>query len=86
MPTPRKPKTFQKVIRDFIKDEADWLTPADEPALQTLRAAALDLDTNGVTAAMLGQYGLTYRNLMRKKPSNDDPEDEAEEALAGVGA
>lgn len=62
--------TFASTVAEFI-DGAAWLGPDDAPALVTLEALADELDRE-VTAALAAQFGLTYRNLLKRKPAEDN--------------
>jgi hypothetical protein len=66
---------FQKAVETFIK-AADWLTDVDEPMITALREAAAELDSNGVQAALLNTYGVTYRTLLKGKQSDGSSEDD----------
>lgn len=68
-------KTFQQAVEDFIA-VADWLTDEDLPAIVALQQAAKELDTNGVQAALLNTYGVTYRSLMKKRNGLDQPDED----------
>ena len=76
-------KTFTQAVSEF-KDGAPWLGVDDVPALVALEALAEALD-NEVTAALVAQYGLTYRNLLSRKPAEDSgPADPLAAALAAA--
>lgn len=76
--------TFQDSVNAFEKD-ATWLGDADLPAVVTLRKVAAALDGGDMSPAMLSQFGLTYRSLLKRAPSdaaeNLDP---LEAALQGA--
>jgi hypothetical protein len=59
--------TFKYAVRKFKKSAEDWLSDEDFPAVQALEAMAKELDVK-MTPALLSQYGLAYRSLMKKKP------------------
>ena len=61
--------TFSDTVSAFVTG-ASWLTPDDLPAVTTLEALADELDRE-VTAALAAQFGLTYRNLLKRKPAED---------------
>ena len=58
--------SFVQAVTDF-KNASPWLGPEDAPALAALEAAAVKLDKE-VNPALLSAYGLTYRNLLKRKP------------------
>jgi hypothetical protein len=65
----------------FIRSAKGWLTDDDGPALQALKMLAKAADSEdkagGVRGATMGQYGLTYRNLLTRKPAAEPaPDDE----------
>lgn len=68
--------TFVKAVETFKKSAASWLTDEDSPAVAALEASAKELDKE-VTGALLNAYGLTYRNLLKRKPG--DAEDGGDE-------
>ena len=72
-------QTFTEAVEDFLQT-AHWLTDADKPAIVSLQQAAKELDTNGVQAALLNTYGVTYRSLL-KRAGKDMDEDEDENFL-----
>lgn len=59
--------TFVKAVATFKKSAKDWLTDEDSPAVAALEAAAVQLDKE-MSPALLSAYGLTYRNLLKRKP------------------
>lgn len=61
--------SFVEAVETFKKSAADWLTDEDSPAIAALEAAAVELDKE-VTGALLNAYGLTYRNLLKRKPGD----------------
>lgn len=65
--------SFNEAVDRFEK-AAPWLGDADLPAVVTLRAIAVELDNGTRTPALLGQWGLTYRNLLARAPKADEPE------------
>lgn len=66
--------TFTETTHKFIA-QADWLTVEDEPAIAALLAMADELDRN-LNPPLVAQYGLTYRNLLKRKPSAPEQVDE----------
>lgn len=63
-------KTFVESIDVFVAN-ADWLTDEDLPALVSLYRMAEELDTN-ITAPLMSAFGLTYRNLQKKKVGKEE--------------
>lgn len=59
-------ESFTASITEFI-DASPWLGPAHRPALVTLKAIARELDTR-VTAAMIAQFGVAFRDLRAQAP------------------
>ncbi|APF33379.1 hypothetical protein [Microbacterium paludicola] len=72
--------TFKTSVIRFKRSASDWLTEDDLPALVALEAIARKLDED-MTPQLLAQYGLTYRNLLARKPKAGADEDELEKAL-----
>ncbi len=75
-------KSFTEAVEEFV-EAADWLGPEDMPAVTALEQAAYELDSNGVQAALLNTFGLTYRNLMKKRPSAQSEVNELDDLLDG---
>lgn len=74
-------KTFTESVETFLTDAAEWLTDEDSPAVVFLQQTAAQLDVK-MTPALLSQYGLMYRSLLKKKPEQVEHEDELAKALA----
>lgn len=72
-------KTFSESVDDFL-EAAYWLSPQDAPMVTALRQAAAELDANGVQAALLNTFGVTYRTLLKGASSTEEAT-EAEEFL-----
>jgi len=71
-------QTFTESIEAFLTAADEWLTDEDAPAVAALCAMAEQLDRE-MTPALLAQYGLSYRTLLKRKPANAGaPEDELE--------
>lgn len=60
--------TYMDSVRKFKKVAKEWLTDADAPALITLENVARQLDDGYDTPAMISQFGLTYRALLKRQP------------------
>lgn len=75
----KKPQSLVEATEEFLKDAEAWLTPADAPAIASLRMMARALDAE-YSAALSNSYGLTYRSLLKRQPAASveevDPLDE----------
>jgi hypothetical protein len=66
---------FREAVDKFILF-ADWLTEEDDVAIVTLQAIADELDTmNKLHAPLVSAFGLTYRDLKKKKPGDAEEVD-----------
>lgn len=76
---------FMTSVRRF-KRNSPWLGPEHAPALASLEAMAQQLDKGPLQAALMGQFGLVYRSLLKERPveTTQDPLDAALDA-AGAG-
>lgn len=76
---------FTDAVEEFVSS-SPWLGAEHAPAVAALRAMATTLDKGPIQAALLGQYGLVYRDLVKQKPEegSTDPLDAALDA-AGAG-
>lgn len=81
------PRTHVGAVRAFLKSADAWLTDEDLPALTTLLALAKMMDTGQATPALISQYGLTYRSLLKRKPpaAPEAPSDPLSKAMADAG-
>lgn len=68
-------KTFSEAVEDFLAT-AHWLTDADQPAIVSLQQVAKELDDNGVKAALVQQYGLAHRHLMKRAGQDTEPDED----------
>lgn len=75
---------FADSLSEFL-GASPWIGPLDAPAVASLRAMAFELDAGGMTPALLSQWGLAYRSLIRRAPQDAPPEDEFEALLAEGG-
>jgi hypothetical protein len=66
-------QTFVESVEDFLEVARDWLSEEDHPARAALRHMAVELD-NKMSPALLSQFGLSYRSLLARKPSEDGGE------------
>ena len=71
---------FEKAAQDFI-DNSKWLTTEHQPGIVTMLVAARYLDKGGIQAAMLGQYNMAYRDLLKRAPVADKAPDDPLEAM-----
>lgn len=78
---PMTDTSFTQAVAEFVA-ASPWLGPQDAPALVSLRAMATRLDNGGMTPALLSQYGLAYRSLLKRAPSEAPAQDEFERLLA----
>lgn len=67
-------ESFLGAVREFIA-ASPWLGPEHKPALVTLRALARQLDLR-VTAAMIAQFGVAFRDLRNQAPAAGAGEDD----------
>lgn len=72
--------TFTTSIDDFV-EASEWLSDVHKPAVTALRAMAAQLDGGDLAPALLGQFGLMYRALLKEAPRVDSVEDPLEVAL-----
>lgn len=83
--TAKKAKTFTESVAQF-ETTSTWLSTEDQPALVTLYAIATELDRGPMVPALVAQFGLTYRNLLKRAPQTDEAAgDPLEEALRAAG-
>lgn len=62
---------FTEAINKFIAS-ADWLQDEDAVAVVSLQAMAEELDeATKLNPPLVAQFGLAYRNLLKKKPSGN---------------
>ena len=75
----RRGATFAETVESFL-DTADWLNDSHGPSVKALQALASELDRE-VTAALVAQFGLLHRSLLKERPSMDLPVNPFEELL-----
>lgn len=76
-------ETFTQAVDKFLKAAKPWLSDEDYPATVSLQHMAKQLDKE-MTPALLSQYGLAYRSLLKKKPTDaSDDGDELDELIPG---
>jgi hypothetical protein len=57
---------FEIAVQQFIANET-WLTAAHAPSVVALQAVAIELDRE-VTAALIAQFGVLHRSLLKERP------------------
>jgi hypothetical protein len=65
---------FSEAVDTFL-NAADWLDDSHAPSVIALQAVARELDIE-VTGALVAQFGLLHRSLLKAKPdvlSSADP-------------
>ncbi len=72
---------FHSAVDEFVS-ASPWLAPQHAPARATLYALARQLDAGDLTPALVGQFGLAYRNLAKLAPAEKPAADPLAEALA----
>ena len=75
----RRPTTFTETVNLFL-NTADWLDDSHGPSVKALQALAYELDQE-ITAALISQYGLIHRSLLKERPSVNGPVNPFEELL-----
>jgi hypothetical protein len=73
-------QTFTEAVDAYLT-HADYLTDDDLPMVIALKRCAADLDANGVQAALLNVFGVTYRTLAKRKGDATGPVSEGEAFL-----
>ena|GEM_PF-4502362 len=74
-------KSFTQAVTEFLKSAEGWLLPEDYPATVSLQHMAAGLDEE-MTPALLSQFGLAYRSLLKKKPGDQgDDGDELDDLI-----
>ena len=76
--------TFTESVQEFVA-ASPWLTSSDAPAVVTLQRLADELDNGALVPALVAQFGLTFRNLLKRAPVEGGPADELEQLLGGAG-
>lgn len=59
-----------------------WLRDEDQPAVVTLQLLAAQVDEVGPVPALVAQYGLTHRSLLKRAPKVPEKADPLAAALA----
>lgn len=74
-------KVWSESVETFL-EAATWLGEEDAPMVAALKAVAEKLDEE-VQAAMVNQFGVTYRTLMKKKEGDGSEVDPLDALLNG---
>ncbi len=77
--TSRETATFSESVSRFL-ETATWLDDGHLPSVMALRALAAELDRE-VTAALVAQFGLLHRSLLKAKPVEQTDVNPFEELL-----
>lgn len=80
--TPDEPTggTWTESVNDF-EAEATWLTGVDRPQLVALRAIAAALDNGTFQAALISQFTLIHRDLVKRRPDGRREVDDLDAAV-----
>lgn len=70
---------FQTAVNEFLEN-ADWLTASHAPSVAALKAVAQELDRE-VTAALIAQFGVLHRSLLKERPKVEIESDPLAELL-----
>jgi hypothetical protein len=70
---------FAEAVQEFLAT-ADWLTASHAPSVAALSAVAQELDRE-VTAALIAQFGVLHRSLLKERPSVQTVSDPLAELL-----
>ena len=68
------------VQTETFLDSLDWLSDTHIPAVAQLRLLAGLIDENPIPA-LIAQYGLTYRDLVKQAPTEPEAVDELAKLL-----
>ena len=58
---------FTEAVKQFVENEK-WLDASHAPSVVALQAVAIELDRE-VTAALIAQFGLLHRSILKERPS-----------------
>jgi hypothetical protein len=70
---------FTAAVEEFLAN-ADWLTASHAPSVAALKALAIELDKE-VTAALVAQFGVLHRSLLKERPRVESDVDPLAELL-----
>lgn len=74
-------ETFVERVDKFVAASKSWLSDVDDLAIGILYALAEELDGK-ITGALMAQFGMTYRDLVKRAPGrNPDDEDPVAKAI-----
>jgi hypothetical protein len=71
--------TFVEAVQQFVANET-WLNAAHAPSVVALQAVAIELDRE-VTPALIAQFGMLHRSLLKERPGAENESDPLEELL-----
>ncbi|GAA4155950.1 hypothetical protein GCM10022286_05630 [Gryllotalpicola daejeonensis] len=66
-------RKFTTAVNRFKRSAKGRLSDADAPAVATLEVLASELDSGNLTPALIAQYGLTYRSLLKRVTADEPP-------------
>jgi hypothetical protein len=70
---------FADAVKEFLA-EADWLSASHAPSIAALVAVADELDRE-VSAALIAQFGVLHRSLLKERPKVETETDPLAELL-----
>jgi hypothetical protein len=70
---------FETSVQEFLAT-ADWLTASHAPSVAALVAVAQELDRE-VSAALIAQFGVLHRSLLKERPKVETETDPLAELL-----
>lgn len=76
-------RSLVEATQRFV-EASDWLGDEDLPAISVLEMIAEVVDRDGPQPAILGQYGVAYRDLLKRAPKADADVDPLAAALEAV--
>lgn len=71
---------FTQAVEKFLGN-APYLSDEHLPSIVSLQAIAEELDSGKVTPAMLAQFGLTHRALLKANPETAAHDDEVDQII-----
>lgn len=76
-------RSLVEATRKFV-EASDWLGDEEIPAIAVLEMIAEVVDRDGPQPAILGQYGVAYRDLLKRAPKAQSDADPLAAALEAV--
>lgn len=76
-------RSLVEATKKFV-EASDWLGDEDLPAIVMLETIAEVVDRDGPQPALLSQYGLTHRSLLKRAPGAPSEVDPLAAALEAV--